>query len=95
MAVFLQYFSTFVAGYVIAFIYSWKLALVVASVLPVLAFLSAVVAKVRPQRTCHLLWLEWQGFMHLCGGIPLKFPLFHGGSYPSNSLRPPRYLNPI
>ena len=48
VAVFLQYFSTFVAGYIIAFAYSWKLALVVASVLPVIAFLSGIIATVRP-----------------------------------------------
>ena len=48
MAVFLQYFSTFLAGYVVAFAISWKLALVVASVLPAIAILSGIVAKVRP-----------------------------------------------
>ena len=48
MAVFLQYSSTFVTGYAIGLIYSFKLALVVAAVLPLLAILSAIVAKVSP-----------------------------------------------
>ena len=47
VAVFLQYFSTFLAGYTVAFAFNWKLALVVASVLPVIAFLSAIIAKVK------------------------------------------------
>lgn len=47
VAVFLQYFSTFLAGYAVAFAFSWKLALVVAAVLPAIAFLAAIIAKVQ------------------------------------------------
>ena len=45
-AIFILYFSTFVAGFVIAFATNWKMTLVVGTMLPLLAFLSAAVAKV-------------------------------------------------
>ena len=46
MAVFLQYFSTFVSGFVIAFVFNWKLALVTATMLPILATMAAAIGKV-------------------------------------------------
>ena len=46
VAVFLSYFSTFISGYIIAFSKSWKLALVVMTMLPLIAFISATIAKV-------------------------------------------------
>ncbi|NXI18278.1 MDR1 protein, partial [Irena cyanogastra] len=42
ISIFLQYFSTFVAGLIIGFIYGWKLTLVVMSVSPLLAASAAV-----------------------------------------------------
>ena len=50
VAVFLQHFTSFLTAYTIAFAYSWKLTLVIASVLPCMAFLTGIIAKVRPQR---------------------------------------------
>ena len=47
VAVFLSYFSTFIAGYVIAFVYSWKMALVVMTMLPLIFFVAAAFSKVR------------------------------------------------
>ena len=44
--VFLTYFSTFVAGFVIGFATNWKLALVVSTMLPILSFFAGVIAKV-------------------------------------------------
>lgn len=44
--VFLTYFSTFLAGFVVGFVTNWKLALVVATMLPILAFFAGVIAKV-------------------------------------------------
>ena len=46
MVVFLQNVSTFLTGYIFAFSINWKLALVVSSVLPVIAFLTFVYGKV-------------------------------------------------
>ena len=48
VVLFLQNITTFLAGYVIAFTFSWKLALVVTSQLPFIAFLTFVYAKVKP-----------------------------------------------
>ena len=45
-ALFLQYCSTFITGFVIAFSRNWKLALVVATMLPLLSFLGASIGKV-------------------------------------------------
>ena len=45
-ALFLQYFSTFITGFVIAFAHNWKLALVVATMVPLLSFLGAAISKV-------------------------------------------------
>ena len=39
-------FSTFLTGFVIAFIRNWKLALVVGTMLPLLSLLGAATAKV-------------------------------------------------
>ena len=47
-ALFLQYMTTFVAGFVIAFVKSWKLSLVLASVAPVLVGAGIATSKVRP-----------------------------------------------
>ena len=46
VAVFLSYFSTFVTGYVIAFTRSWKMALVVMTMLPLLATVGAIMSRV-------------------------------------------------
>jgi len=43
---FLQWMSTFVCGFIIAFIHGWKLALVILSVVPVISLLGAVMMKV-------------------------------------------------
>ena len=48
VVVFLQNISTFLAGYIIAFIFGWKLALVVTSLLPFIAILTCIYAKVKP-----------------------------------------------
>jgi ABC-type multidrug transport system fused ATPase/permease subunit len=45
-AIFLQYFSTFIAGFLIAFIRNWKMTLVVGTMLPVLSLLAGLIAKV-------------------------------------------------
>lgn len=45
-AIFILYFSTFIAGFVIAFITNWEMTLVVATMLPILAFLAGIIAKV-------------------------------------------------
>ena len=47
MAVFLQHFSSFLTAYGIALALNWKLALVIASVLPILIFLTGIIAKVQ------------------------------------------------
>lgn len=46
VVVFLQYSSTFVAGFVIGFFINWKLTLVVATMLPIISFLAGVISKV-------------------------------------------------
>ena len=46
VALFLQMFAAFIAGFVIAFIYGWKLALVILAVSPLLAISGAIMAKV-------------------------------------------------
>ena len=46
VAVFLQSATTFVAGYVIAFTISWKLSLVLATMVPLLVIVAAMIAKV-------------------------------------------------
>ncbi|CAI8057874.1 ATP-dependent translocase ABCB1 [Geodia barretti] len=46
VAVFLSYFSTFVTGYVIAFTRSWKMALVVMTMLPLLATVGAIMSRI-------------------------------------------------
>ena len=53
VAVFLQYFSTFLAGFAVAFSFSWKMALVVGTMLPLLAFMAAVIAKVGLELASH------------------------------------------
>nr|XP_033786803.1 ATP-dependent translocase ABCB1-like [Geotrypetes seraphini]XP_033786804.1 ATP-dependent translocase ABCB1-like [Geotrypetes seraphini]XP_033786805.1 ATP-dependent translocase ABCB1-like [Geotrypetes seraphini]XP_033786806.1 ATP-dependent translocase ABCB1-like [Geotrypetes seraphini]XP_033786807.1 ATP-dependent translocase ABCB1-like [Geotrypetes seraphini]XP_033786808.1 ATP-dependent translocase ABCB1-like [Geotrypetes seraphini]XP_033786809.1 ATP-dependent translocase ABCB1-like [Geotry len=45
ICIFIQFFSTFVAGIVIGFIYGWKLTLVIMSVSPLLALSAAVWSK--------------------------------------------------
>ena len=47
VSLFLNYFTTFVAGFVIAFVFNWKMALVVSVMLPILTFMAAIIAKVR------------------------------------------------
>ena len=57
IALFLQYFSTFITGFIIAFIRNWKLTLVVAVILPLLATLAGATGKVSNTLTitsCHV-----------------------------------------
>ncbi|KAK2154279.1 hypothetical protein LSH36_272g05058 [Paralvinella palmiformis] len=51
MGLFFQYTSTFVTGIIIAFVYSWKLALVMTSVSPLIAMAGMVMAKVGASMT--------------------------------------------
>ena len=46
VALFLQYSSTFIAGFVIGYATNWKLALVVSVMLPILSIMAALIAKV-------------------------------------------------
>ena len=46
VALFLQYFSTFIAGFVIGYATNWKLALVVSVMLPILSVMAGIIAKV-------------------------------------------------
>lgn len=46
VALFLQYISTFVAGFIIGYATNWKLALVVSVMLPILSIMAAIIAKV-------------------------------------------------
>lgn len=46
IGVFVQYLATFISGYVVAFTISWKMTLVVGSLLPVMAFLACAIALV-------------------------------------------------
>lgn len=46
VAIFLSYFSTFITGYVVAFTLSWKMALVVMTMLPLIATVGGVVSRV-------------------------------------------------
>ena len=46
LAVFLQFFTTFIASFVIAFITNWKLALVVSIALPILVLMGMLLTKV-------------------------------------------------
>jgi len=46
LALLFQYFSAFIAGFVIGFIYGWELTLVILSVSPLLAISGGVMAKV-------------------------------------------------
>lgn len=55
VAVFLQYLSSFVANYVIAFVLNWKLALVCVVVLPIFIALGIATAKV----WCMKLWCRF------------------------------------
>ena len=52
-ALFLQYFSTFIVGFIIAFVHNWKLTLVVAVMLPLLAGLAGTIGKVAIYRSLH------------------------------------------
>ena len=46
VAIFLQHFTTFISGSVVGFVYNWKLALVVYTVLPIISVLGVVLTKV-------------------------------------------------
>ena len=46
VGVFAQYLATFITGYIIAFTISWKMTLVVGSLLPFMAFLACAIALV-------------------------------------------------
>lgn len=47
VALFLQYSSTFISGFVIGYATNWRLALVVSVMLPILTVMAALIAKVR------------------------------------------------
>ncbi len=47
IALFIQYMTTFLAGFVIAYVLSWKMALVVSVMLPLLTFTAFTIARVR------------------------------------------------
>ena len=60
LVLFLNSVTTFISGFVIAFFYSWKMALVMCSVLPPLVLLSALMAKVTHfvlDMLCHCVYL--------------------------------------
>lgn len=63
MAVFLSYFSTFITGYIIAFTRSWKLALVVMTMLPLIALIGATLSKVKIVNV----YLDWEFYLSVCG----------------------------
>ena len=46
ISIFIRSITTFIAGFVIGFITNWKLALVISVMLPVIAFMTAISAKV-------------------------------------------------
>lgn len=46
IAIFLQYFSTFIASFLLGFAINWKLALVVSVTFPVLSVMGAILTKV-------------------------------------------------
>ena len=46
LALFIQYITTFLAGFVIAFAINWKMALVVSVMLPLLTVMAFMIAKV-------------------------------------------------
>ena len=56
VSLFLNYFSTFVSGFLIAYTINWKMALVVSVILPLLSFIAALFAKVRSPSMSHT-WL--------------------------------------
>ena len=49
LVLFISSASTFLANFVVAFYFSWKMALVVCAMLPLLVFLSTLMAKVLPK----------------------------------------------
>lgn len=49
VALFLQYFTQFVAGFIIGYATNWRLALVVSVMLPILSIMAAMIAKVSRQ----------------------------------------------
>ena len=46
VAIFIQFMSTFVSGFTVAFVFNWTLALVVMSILPVMIVLVAMLTRV-------------------------------------------------
>ena len=46
VAVFLQYFSTFLTGFIVGYSINWKLALVLTTMLPLLTAIGATLARV-------------------------------------------------
>ena len=46
VALFLQYFTQFLAGFIIGYVTNWRLALVVSVMLPILSVMAALIAKV-------------------------------------------------
>lgn len=54
VSVFLNYFSTFLAGFLIAYTLEWRMALVVSVILPILSFMAAMIAKVTSPSPGHM-----------------------------------------
>ncbi|KAI8515408.1 Multidrug resistance protein 1 [Branchiostoma belcheri] len=53
--IFLQWFTAFIAGFVIGFIYGWKMALVIMAVSPLLGIVAFLMTKVRQTTLCPIL----------------------------------------
>jgi len=66
LVLFINSITTFIAGFVIAFTFSWKMALVMCCVLPIIVAISSIIAKVWPGRCGQDLggvvkiWLIWE-----------------------------------
>lgn len=58
VALFLQYMTTFLTGFVIAYAINWKLALVISVMLPLLTITAFMIAKVRPGHTQYCIFLH-------------------------------------
>ena len=54
VALFLQYFSTFITGFVIGYATNWKLALVVSVMLPILSLMAGLIAKVKQSESIYI-----------------------------------------
>ena len=46
LVLFINSITTFIAGFIIAFTFNWKMALVMCTMLPLVVFISAIISKV-------------------------------------------------